>query len=59
MCSLRGSFLWRLLDGKRRVIDLVREFEVAFPADRENAPERVSMYLHAMYDNKFIEYLTE
>jgi len=55
----RGSFLWRLLDGKRRVIDLVRAFEVAFPADRENAPERVSMYLHAMYDNKFIEYLTE
>ena len=53
----RGSFLWRLLDGKRRVVDLVRAFEEAFPADRDNAPERVSMYLHAMYDNKFIEYL--
>ena len=53
----RGSFLWRLLDGNRRVIDLVRAFEVAYPEDREQSPERVSMYLHAMYDNKFIEYL--
>lgn len=53
----RGSFLWRLLDGERRVSDLVKAFEAAFPADRENAAQRVSMYLHAMYDNKFIKYI--
>ena len=53
----RGSFLWRLVDGQRSVADLVTAFELKYPTDCEDAPERVSMYLHAMYDNNFIKYL--
>jgi hypothetical protein len=53
----RGAFLWRLMDGQRTVADLVRAFEAGHSDDAENAPKRISMYLHAMYDNKFIKYL--
>ncbi len=53
----RGSFLWRLVDGKRTVADLANLFEAAHPDDNDDVPTRVSMYLHAMYDNKFIKYL--
>ncbi len=53
----RGTFLWRLIDGKRSVADLVQAFVADHPDDQDNAAERVSMYLHAMYDNKFIKYL--
>jgi len=53
----RGAFLWRLFDGERTVADLVRAFRTAFPDDNEDAPTRVALYLHAMYDNSFINYV--
>ena len=53
----RGSFLWRLVDGKRAVSELVLAFEAQYPDDSDDVPTRVSLYLHAMYDNKFIKYL--
>lgn len=53
----RGTFLWHLIDGQKSVADLVRAFETEYPGDSENVPNRVSMYLHAMYDNNFIKYL--
>ena len=53
----RGTFLWRMMDGQRTVADLVQAFEEQHPEDDENAAKRISMYLHAMYDNKFINYL--
>ncbi len=53
----RGTFLWRRVDGQRTVADLAQLFEAEFPTDKEDAHTRVSMYLHAMYDNKFIKYL--
>jgi hypothetical protein len=53
----RGSFLWRLCDGQRTVADLTAAFTDQFPADTDDAPRRVSIYLHAMYDNGFITYL--
>ena len=45
------------MDGQRTVADLVQAFEANHRDDAENAPKRISMYLHAMYDNKFIKYL--
>jgi hypothetical protein len=53
----RGTFLWRLLDGRRTVADLARAYETEFPQDREQAPERVAKYLHAMFENDFIIYI--
>lgn len=53
----RGSFLWREMDGKRTVAELSQAFAVGFPADDSQYNERVSVYLHAMYENGFISYL--
>jgi len=53
----RGAFLWSLMDGQRSVADLAQAYGREFPEDKEDVPTRVSMYLHAMYDNKFISYV--
>ncbi len=53
----RGAFLWRRLDGERTVADLAVAFSESFPDDCDDAVRRVSLYLHSMYDNKFIKYL--
>ncbi len=53
----RGSFLWPLIDGDRSVADLAAAYEAAFPDDSDDVHLRVSLYLQAMYDNKFITYL--
>ena len=53
----RGSFLWRLVDGERTVAQLSAAYAENFPEDSGEAERRVSLYLHAMYDNGFIKYL--
>jgi len=53
----RGTFLWRLMDGQKTVADLVGAFETEYPSDSDDVPNRVALYLHAMYDNKFIKYM--
>lgn len=53
----RGSFLWRQVDGLRSIADLTEAFVGEFPGEKEAAPQRVSLYLHAMYENRFISYL--
>ena len=52
----RGSVLWRHCDGQRTVGDLVAVFAAAFPHDTDDAPKRISLYLHAMYENDLISY---
>jgi hypothetical protein len=53
----RGSFLWPLLDGKRRIRDLIPDFEGRFPADREDVPQRLGAYLYQMYSNRMIDFV--
>ncbi len=53
----RGSFLWKLMDGKRTVGDLAMAFATEFPEDGDQIPERVSTYLYQMSQNHFIEFL--
>lgn len=52
----RGAFLWRLIDGQRTVADLVRAYRERYPHDSEDAPNRVALFMQAMYENKFICY---
>ena len=53
----RGSFLWPLLDGKRTILDLSREFATTFPEDSEQSDQRISAYLHRMYENRLIRFI--
>ncbi|MBU8870339.1 MAG: PqqD family protein [Gemmatimonadales bacterium] len=53
----RGSFIWALIDGKRSILDLSRDFSEEFPEDSEQASKRISAYLHRMYENRFIRFV--
>ena len=53
----RGALLWPLIDGTRTVRELAGAVRDGFPEDADRGEERVSMYLHAMYEHKFIEYV--
>lgn len=53
----RGSYLWRRIDGRRTVGDLVTGFVAAFPADTEQAATRVCQYLYNLADNRFIRFV--
>lgn len=52
----RGSFLWALVDGQRTVADLVAAFVEAFPAEKEQAGERVAGYLYNLEVHGFLEF---
>lgn len=52
----RGTFLWGLLDGQRTVGDLVLAFIEEFPAESQNAAERVAGFLYNMERNGFIRF---
>jgi len=51
----RGSDLWRAIDGRCKVADLVRLFEDRYPDDTEQAADRVWRFLAVMEHHGFIE----
>ena len=55
--ELRGSFLWRQMDGQQTVAELADAFAAEFPADQEQVPERVATYLYQMAENHLIEFV--
>ena len=55
--EVRGSHLWRLIDGQRTVGELVAAFVAAFPEDSSDPHRRLSLYFQAMYEKKFIRYV--
>jgi hypothetical protein len=50
----RGSALWRGMDGKATVRDLLTAAESAAPGDGEDLARRVCLYLQALVDNGFV-----
>jgi hypothetical protein len=50
----RGSALWRGMDGKATVRDLLTVAESAAPGDGEDLARRVCLYLQALVDNGFV-----
>lgn len=50
----RGSALWRAMDGRRPVRDLLEAAAAAEPGDHADLPRRVCQYLQALADNGFI-----
>ncbi len=52
----RGALLWQKMDGKNSVGDLAALFGEHFSEDQKDVPERLSGYLYAMWENKFIEF---
>ncbi len=50
----RGSDLWRAIDGRSSVADLVRRFRERYPDDTEQAADRVWRFLAVMEHHGFI-----
>lgn len=50
----RGSALWRGMDGRATVRDLLTVAESAAPGDGEDLARRVCLYLQALVDNGFV-----
>lgn len=50
----RGAALWAAVDGRRTVRELVEAVRAAAPADREDLPRRVCLFVQAMADNGFL-----
>ncbi len=52
----RGALLWLNMDGEAKVGDLVMLLGDNFADDQQDVAERLSGYLYAMWENKFIEF---
>jgi hypothetical protein len=52
----RGALLWLHMDGKARVGDLVILLGENFADDQQDVAERLSGYLYALWENKFISF---
>lgn len=50
----RGSALWRAMDGQRPVRDLIAAVRSSAPADEEDLPRRVCLYLQNLVENRFV-----
>jgi hypothetical protein len=50
----RGSTIWRLLDGRRNVADVMRGFVAAHPQEAEQASERVWLFLSELGRHGFV-----
>ena len=53
----RGSFLWKLMDGRRTVGELSEAFQGEFSSEKDQVPQRVSIFLYQMVDNKLIDFV--
>ena len=53
----RGSALWPLMDGQRRVADMLESFQESFPDDTDEVARRVGQWFYAMYNNGFVRFV--
>ena len=53
----RGSVLWPLINGRRRVAEMIGVFQESFPNDTDEAAKRIGQWIYAMYNNAFVEFL--
>ncbi len=53
----RGAVLWRAMDGRKPVRELVGAYEAAFPDDVAEAAERVSQWVYAGYESGLIAFV--
>jgi len=51
-----GSTIWRLLDGRRNLADIMRGFVAAHPDQAEQASERVWIYLQELERHGFVSF---
>jgi hypothetical protein len=49
-----GSAVWRCLDGKNTVFDVVERMKESFPQEQEDMLKRVVTFLGTLQNNKFI-----
>lgn len=49
-----GSFVWKLLDGKNTVFDIVKSMEAKFPDEKDKMINRVITFLYTLQVNKYI-----
>jgi len=52
----RGSYLWRQMDGKVNIGQMVAGFEMNFPEDRDDAPKRLGQFFFGLHQNGFIKF---
>jgi len=52
----RGAVLWRAMDGRTPIRDLVGVYQAAFPDDVQEAAERVSQWFYAGYESGLIAF---
>jgi len=45
----RGSVLWPLIDGRRRVADMIEVFQESFPDDTAEAAKRIGQWVRGIY----------
>ncbi len=50
-----GTFVWNLIDGKRTVFDIYKEFEKKYP-EEEQSLQRLSRFIQLLKESKFIKY---
>lgn len=53
----RGTWLWRRLDGRTPVRDLLDGFAAAFPAEAVDTAQRVCFYLEALVQHGFLRHV--
>lgn len=49
-----GSALWKLIDGKNTVFDIVKKMESIFPNEKDKMLNRVITFLYTLQVNKYI-----
>lgn len=49
-----GTAVWKALDGKRTVFDIVNLMKEQFPEEQERMLDRVITFLHTLQVNRFI-----
>ncbi len=54
-----GSFLWKRLDGKKRIMDLGEDFEAAFGEKAHPLYERLARYMQILESYGFITFTDE
>lgn len=49
-----GSALWKLMDGRHTVYDIVQHMKQQFPEEKDRMLDRVVTFLGTLYNNRFI-----
>lgn len=54
--DIRGSRIWRLIDGRRTVAELVAEYQWIYPDDTTQVAERIGRFLMTLQHHGFIDW---